>query len=1322
MRRAIALTLLVLLIAAPLSAQTNNVWAVKQPTPTNRWKPAHYYDCSRQQLLSTNPQGRQFAGGAIGNGKILYWGGGHLGYPANDVELYDIAANRWDSDPLQPDCIAACCDDLSAVGQPSRACLNDQARICDTNNCVTSATCTLVPGGVCGANGKCDYCPGSSCGFPLCDKDPVDSLCPGGSNYVASCLESSCNILGGAGVSKGVYRCADTHLQCSTNADCPASTCTEGVTDKSPAPGTLLVGGRPYTEHSYQRQIYVPTRGTWLIYARSGTYEWNEAQRANVLTHGWTRLSDPPPQSGDQENWVLVWDTPRSRVLWIVLGGNGSNSGVWTFSFQTRAWTRFDAYVPTTVWTKLYGTWDAQANRFVFWLQGTVLSWWTYDPAVVGAGAWTRISGVCVGGTAPAGTPCNDAAQCAGGGTCPGPTVPTELTQAVCGSGTVVRPCFTTSITYDANLQRTVALIQDTGNVLSFELYDAVGGAWTKLQTTGATGVVQTGTQNVLFFDAGTGQTILLDKNDIWATGSGVLGGNIRTLSVILDTGVLPPTFTPASTFTVTPTRTSSNTPTVTATSPPGPSSTPTRTPTVTATSAATPTDTPNVVPTPSCVGTIRNVGPGKTYAKPSDAALVIASNDCVHIYPGTYTNDVAFWKAAATGVTIRGIGARPHMTIANGSLNTPPGFPSGNNNKGIWIIDGANTTIDNIEFSCASGRTDNPFCTGILSNADPASAIRLEAAGLTVRNSVFHDNDNGILGGPNGSLVVGATTTIEHSQFYRNGLGDGFTHNIYLAERNDICVLTNNIFSMGITGNLAKSRCRELHFRYNRDMDLDNGIAGFNACENAPNCMGSANLDIPCGGTAYVVGNLFQKGVRADSKDVIKFAAELSSPSCSGTGWPLQELYVAFNTINTRAYTQQAANFVRGFGVAALWDYNNIYWGQANATVTWPGTGTRQSGGNIIVDPKLASEAGYDYHLTALSTAAIDTAVALPGTPHGVSLVPTEQYVYDLATEPRVQVGAALDVGAYEYDAAAPAPAPTALPTSTWTPSRTPTFTPTPVSPPDCPALEAVYPIRVSTDDGIVSHQGQVYADLQTVNYLGTVGYRNYDNYINRRNSNGTYTANVWALRWDTSKLPDGSAWPVGSTITGGFLSPFWNGAANPNGRLLVLDWYTPAWTDPLSDVVWSLAPSISPASIAGTIAQPSASGRQRIALSNVDINVSMTGYTGMRMMISDNLPPALGEDNSVAVAPRDFQITAGDRSALLSVCYSLGGGGPTYTPSATPAWTSTFTPTQTPTRTVTRTPTRTPTPTNTPTATQTPTPSSSPNMTIRLDHINPL
>ncbi|NIA30707.1 MAG: hypothetical protein GWP06_12445, partial [Actinobacteria bacterium] len=150
-------------------------------------------------------------------------------------------------------------------------------------------------------------------------------------------------------------------------------------------------------------------------------------------------------------------------------------------------------------------------------------------------------------------------------------------------------------------------------------------------------------------------------------------------------------------------------------------------------------------------------VGPGRDYLTPSAAAQIAVDGDLIQIAAGVYSGDVVVWRQ--NNLTIRGVGGRPQIK-ANGTNAE---------GKGTWIIKGANTTIENIEFSGATVPDQN------------GAAIRQEGAGLIIRRCFFHDNENGVLTGGNPASNV----LIEYSEFYHNGFGDGYTHNMYIGEVN---------------------------------------------------------------------------------------------------------------------------------------------------------------------------------------------------------------------------------------------------------------------------------------------------------------------------------------------------------------------------------------------------------------------------------------------------------------------------------------------------------------------------------------------------------
>ena len=118
------------------------------------------------------------------------------------------------------------------------------------------------------------------------------------------------------------------------------------------------------------------------------------------------------------------------------------------------------------------------------------------------------------------------------------------------------------------------------------------------------------------------------------------------------------------------------------------------------------------------------SVGPGKTYAKPSQAAAAAKDGDTVEIAAGAYPGDVAVWRASR--LTLRGKGGRVVLNAQGQSAER----------KAIWVIQGDDTWVENIEFVGASVPDRN------------GAGIRQEGQGMIVSNCFFYDNENGILWG----------------------------------------------------------------------------------------------------------------------------------------------------------------------------------------------------------------------------------------------------------------------------------------------------------------------------------------------------------------------------------------------------------------------------------------------------------------------------------------------------------------------------------------------------------------------------------------------
>ena len=86
-------------------------------------------------------------------------------------------------------------------------------------------------------------------------------------------------------------------------------------------------------------------------------------------------------------------------------------------------------------------------------------------------------------------------------------------------------------------------------------------------------------------------------------------------------------------------------------------------------------------------------VGPGEAYETIAAAAAAAQDGDTVEIVAGTYHEEVVW---SADRLTIRGVGGRPVIDMTGRALTRQGG-------KGIFILDGADITLENVELVGAS-------------------------------------------------------------------------------------------------------------------------------------------------------------------------------------------------------------------------------------------------------------------------------------------------------------------------------------------------------------------------------------------------------------------------------------------------------------------------------------------------------------------------------------------------------------------------------------------------------------------------------------------
>ena len=355
----------------------------------------------------------------------------------------------------------------------------------------------------------------------------------------------------------------------------------------------------------------------------------------------------------------------------------------------------------------------------------------------------------------------------------------------------------------------------------------------------------------------------------------------------------------------------------------------------------------------------VLRVGAKRELKRPSAAAQIARDGDVIEIDAGVYDGDAAVWRQHR--LTIRGVGGRAHLR-ADGAQTE---------GKGTWVVKGNETTIESVELSGAKVPDGN------------GAGIRLEGTGLTVRNCYFHDNENGILTGAN----QGSDVVVEHSEFARNGSGDGYTHNLYIGNVRSFTLRFSYVHH-AVVGHNVKSRAVRNNITYNRIMDENDGRSSY-------------AIDLPNGGLSFVIGNIIQQGPATENPTIVSYGAE-------GLRQPLNELYFVNNTVVNDLPGGGRFLFVRA-GAEPARVVNNVFSGRGDVL-----SGPGELRNNVVtartdfVDP-----ADFDYRLKA-GAAAIGRGVD-PGSAQGFELRPTAEYAHKTGKRPRDTSGK-LDAGALEY------------------------------------------------------------------------------------------------------------------------------------------------------------------------------------------------------------------------------------------------------------------------------------------------------------------
>ncbi|NOZ66984.1 MAG: right-handed parallel beta-helix repeat-containing protein [Alphaproteobacteria bacterium] len=250
-------------------------------------------------------------------------------------------------------------------------------------------------------------------------------------------------------------------------------------------------------------------------------------------------------------------------------------------------------------------------------------------------------------------------------------------------------------------------------------------------------------------------------------------------------------------------------------------------------------------------------VGPDFLLHKPSEAIKLAKDGDIIKIVAGLYENDYAIINQ--NDLTIEGVNGIAHLK----SSGLIPG------GKAIWVTNGANITIRNIEFSGARVTDKN------------GAGIRLQGGSLTLQDCYFHNNEMGILtsGKSDISLFINKSEFSRNTQDY--SVTEKLSHNIYVGTI-AVFLLENSISRGAVYGHTVKSRAQITIIRNNRIFDEGDISASY-------------LIDIPNGGQALIENNYLFKNKGAQNNALISYGTE-------GMRYDKNYLTIKYNTAISEA------------------------------------------------------------------------------------------------------------------------------------------------------------------------------------------------------------------------------------------------------------------------------------------------------------------------------------------------------------------------------------------------------------------------------------
>ncbi|MSP00339.1 MAG: hypothetical protein EXR07_04705 [Acetobacteraceae bacterium] len=241
-----------------------------------------------------------------------------------------------------------------------------------------------------------------------------------------------------------------------------------------------------------------------------------------------------------------------------------------------------------------------------------------------------------------------------------------------------------------------------------------------------------------------------------------------------------------------------------------------------------------SIAPLPA-MARVWEVGPGRKLTGPGQVAGMVEDGDRVVFDPGIY-RECAIWKASRLTIEARRAPPAMNQTVMSQSIITGPTCAD----RALFLFTGNDITVRGMVFLQARGTGHN------------AAGILMEGANLTVENSLFQDNENGILtGGPANSVV-----RVRTSWFRGNGSCQGScAHALYVGMGIAGLEVTGCTFVDTHVGHHIKSRARMTIVRDSR-------------IEDGPTGTSSYLIELPNGGGGEIVNNLLRKGPRSDNRE----------------------------------------------------------------------------------------------------------------------------------------------------------------------------------------------------------------------------------------------------------------------------------------------------------------------------------------------------------------------------------------------------------------------------------------------------------------------